>query len=297
MKKLFYTLTLLFVTSIIFISCSNSVAVESVTLSPAKFSIAMGDSAVTLTATIYPTNATDHTVVWTSSDPNIATVDDYGQVTAVAEGTATITVTTTSSERTTTSVVTVTDHVADPAGVVINGIRWATRNVDAPGTFAANPEDAGMFFQWNRRVGWGVENSGGRNWFLSRENSAGGRNWNRSTPTGTTWTTANSPCPTGWRIPTQAEITNLENQPHIWTQRNGVYGRLLGLPPNQIFLPAVGHITRNGAVISMGSSGIYWSSTRSGSAFAYSFGFGAGDGFVDLEDRTNGLSVRCVATN
>jgi len=30
-------------------------------------------------------------------------------------------------------------------GVVINGIRWATRNVDAPGTFVDNPEDAGMF--------------------------------------------------------------------------------------------------------------------------------------------------------
>ena len=38
--------------------------------------------------------------------------------------------------------------------VVINGVRWATCNVDAPGNFAANPEDAGMFYQWNRKVGW-----------------------------------------------------------------------------------------------------------------------------------------------
>jgi len=35
------------------------------------------------------------------------------------------------------------------AGVIINGIKWATRNVDMPGTFAANPEDAGMFYQWD----------------------------------------------------------------------------------------------------------------------------------------------------
>ena len=28
-------------------------------------------------------------------------------------------------------------------GVVINGVRWATRNVAAPGTFIANPQDAG----------------------------------------------------------------------------------------------------------------------------------------------------------
>ena len=43
--------------------------------------------------------------------------------------------------------------VEDP-GVLINGVRWATRNVDAPGTFTTAPENAGMLYQWNRRVGW-----------------------------------------------------------------------------------------------------------------------------------------------
>ncbi|MDR1197516.1 MAG: hypothetical protein LBK94_00690, partial [Prevotellaceae bacterium] len=38
--------------------------------------------------------------------------------------------------------------------VTINGVKWAACNVDAPGTFAANPEDAGMFYQWNRKVPW-----------------------------------------------------------------------------------------------------------------------------------------------
>ena len=288
MKKLFHTLTLLFAANIIFISCVSNVAVESVTLSPAEFSIAVMDtSAVTLTATIYPTNATDHTVVWTSSNPNIATVDDYGQVTAVAEGTATITVTTTNSERTVATVATVTDHVADPAGVVINGIRWATRNVDAPGTFAENPEDAGMFFQWNRRVGW----------ISALENSDGGRGWNRSTPTGTTWTVGNNPCPTGWRIPTQAEITNLENQPNIWIQRNGVNGRLFGSSPNQIFLPAAGRFNINGTLQNVGTSGGYWSSTRNGSTLAYHLSFGSVGSIVDPDFRAVGLSVRCVAAN
>ena len=36
-------------------------------------------------------------------------------------------------------------------GVVINGVRWATRNVDMPGTFAETPESLGMLFQWNRK--------------------------------------------------------------------------------------------------------------------------------------------------
>ena len=32
-------------------------------------------------------------------------------------------------------------------GVVINGVRWATRNVDMPGTFAPTPESFGMHYQ------------------------------------------------------------------------------------------------------------------------------------------------------
>ena len=45
-----------------------------------------------LTATIYPENTTDRNLTWTSSTPNIATVNN-GLVTAVSVGTATITVT------------------------------------------------------------------------------------------------------------------------------------------------------------------------------------------------------------
>ena len=41
-------------------------------------------------------------------------------------------------------------------GVVINGVKWATRNLDQPGTFAAKPEDSGMFYQWNRKKAWTV---------------------------------------------------------------------------------------------------------------------------------------------
>jgi hypothetical protein len=39
-------------------------------------------------------------------------------------------------------------------GVKIGNTIWATRNVDAPGTFAEAPESAGMFYQWNRNIGW-----------------------------------------------------------------------------------------------------------------------------------------------
>ena len=59
----------------------------------------------TLTATVTPENATDKTVIWTSSNTAVAAVDANGVVTAKAEGTATITAT--ANSKTATCTVTV----------------------------------------------------------------------------------------------------------------------------------------------------------------------------------------------
>ena len=73
----------------------------------------------TLTATVEPDNATNKNVNWESSDTSIATVDASGKVTAVALGTATITVTTVDGSKTATCKVTVTHdlltHVSEKA--------------------------------------------------------------------------------------------------------------------------------------------------------------------------------------
>jgi len=60
-----------------------------------------------LEATITPENATNKTVTWTSSNPEVATVDANGLVTAVANGTCTITATTTDGNFTATCNITV----------------------------------------------------------------------------------------------------------------------------------------------------------------------------------------------
>ena len=71
----------------------SSVLATSVILNQTEASLTEGET-LQLTATVLPEDATDKTVTWTSSDENIATVDQNGLVTAVAVGTATITATT-----------------------------------------------------------------------------------------------------------------------------------------------------------------------------------------------------------
>ena len=66
--------------------------VDSVSVSPAEVSVLAGDT-VSLKAAVTPANTQNASVVWTSSDDSIATVDASGKVTGVSEGTVTITAT------------------------------------------------------------------------------------------------------------------------------------------------------------------------------------------------------------
>lgn len=61
----------------------------------------------TLSAAVSPANATNKKITWSSSDESVATVSASGVVTAVANGTATITVTTEDGEKVDTATVTV----------------------------------------------------------------------------------------------------------------------------------------------------------------------------------------------
>ena len=65
------------------------VAVSSVELSRTSLKLVEGQS-YSLTASVYPSNATGKTITWTSSNTSVATVSD-GTVSAVKEGEAVIT--------------------------------------------------------------------------------------------------------------------------------------------------------------------------------------------------------------
>ena len=85
------------------------VPVSGVSLNKDSTSLTVGDTE-TLTATITPDNATNKNVTWSSDTPSVASVNN-GVVTAVAPGTATITVTTADGGFTATCAVTVRPDV------------------------------------------------------------------------------------------------------------------------------------------------------------------------------------------
>jgi len=149
-------------------------------------------------------------------------------------------------------------------GVVINGVKWATRNVDKPGTFAANPEDTGMFYQWNRRIAWSATDP--------IKNSDSGIDWDTTVPEGAIWKKSNDPSPIGWRVPTASEISTLFDDTKVnneWVTINGVKGRKFTdkTTGKYIFLPA-GYRDGTGK---LGSSiyGYYWSCDRSDAPGGY----------------------------
>ena len=71
-------------------SVTVTVPVEGVSLDRNEIALVEGETA-TLTATVLPDDASDKSVEWTSSNGEVATVDSEGTITAIKEGTATIT--------------------------------------------------------------------------------------------------------------------------------------------------------------------------------------------------------------
>lgn len=85
---------------------AKPIAATGVSLNTETLSLMTGDSE-TLVANVEPADATNKAVTWESSDISVATVDENGKVTAVKEGSATITVRTADGGFTDTCTVTV----------------------------------------------------------------------------------------------------------------------------------------------------------------------------------------------
>ncbi|GAA6766383.1 hypothetical protein AAFH68_23250 [Flavobacterium sp. CGRL1] len=128
------------------------VAVTGVSVSPTTATVGLG-STQQLNAAIAPANATNQNVTWTSSNTAIATVNASGLVTAVAAGTATITVKTVDGNKTATSAITVAAIPVSSAAVSPTSASLYAGNTQQL-TVTISPANA-----TNKNVTWSSSNS------------------------------------------------------------------------------------------------------------------------------------------
>jgi uncharacterized protein (TIGR02145 family) len=120
-------------------------------------------------------------------------------------------------------------------------------------------------------------------------------------PSGTKWKSFNEP---GFYSYEEA-ISKFTDQLPTYDQLGELYGvcdwiwlgsayKVIGPNGNFIKFPAAGYRDCNGSVNSVGSSGYYWSSSSSGSDYAYYLYVNSGKVFMYSYDRCYGHSVRLV---
>ena len=127
----------------------SSVAVSGSGVSNGKLSLAKGKSAQ-LTATVNPSNATNKTVTWSSSNAAVATVTGTGYVSAVKAGTATVTAS--AGGKSASVTVTVTDVPKQPMTVWYKpASSWKTAKVhyQANGKWTGSAQQMTLY-----RDGW-----------------------------------------------------------------------------------------------------------------------------------------------
>ena len=153
----------------------NSVPVESITLNHETLTLESG-ATETLVPTIVPYRVTAESVVWSSDKTSVATVSKDGLVTAVAEGTATITAT--AREKSATCLVTVSSNktLVTTAAELKTAIETADGTADAPTQIilgrsfevAADAEHFAFSIDGKHIAIDGGNNPIGGNYFISR---------------------------------------------------------------------------------------------------------------------------------
>jgi uncharacterized protein (TIGR02145 family) len=191
---------------------------------------------------------------------------------------------------TTTAIV----NVTNPA----TGKSWMDRNLGASRVALSSIDSLayGDLYQWGRgsdrhqcrdsptRINLSSSDQPGHGDFI-----VGSSNW-RSPQNTNLWqgvNGVNNPCPTGYRIPTEAEL-NAERL--SWSSNNGA-----GSFESPLKLPLAGSriYSSNGSISNVGYDGYYWSSTVS-STNSRSLHFSSSNAIMVPTHRASGVSVRCI---
>ena len=216
-----------------------------------------------LTAKITPIDATDQSIVWSSDNASVVTVDQSGVLTTLSSGTAVITAEAGGVTGTCTiKVIAPTtrevkdyevDGVSYGEGIVIGEVIWAPVNCGyEPSTSDSKGYPYGKLYQWGRKYGQGYSTSydasspeivegpisainGQKEKYSNAFFTALESPYNWMTPRDDNlWNSGTKenpvkaefdPCPEGWRVPTDAELAQLTNSYSSFTTIGGQKGR------------------------------------------------------------------------
>ena len=300
---------------------SELIPVESITLSESTVTLSTGSS-ISLAAAIVPANANHQFAYWWLENDEVATVDSEGNVTAISEGTVTITAM--AGMQTATCEVVVIEGkkyvdeygVDHGAGVEIDGVVWAPVNCG----YHETDFPYGKYYQWGRKFGQKYSpsymNGPAGESVLLNEKYADIFFWaSYGTPFDwygysdpTLWNTGTEeapvktkydPCPEGWRVPTYTELTalsaNRDSEMSVHDGQKGYWFNDMAQNSGStgVFLPAAGFIYYDAGSYDQGKEGCYWSSTASSKYYSQRYSFTRTNSMDTC--RGNGFSVRCVA--
>ena len=246
----------------------NLTPVAAVSLNSSSLQLFKGESQQ-LAVSVTPAGASNKAIKWYSSDPSVATVENNGLVSAVAPGTATVTVETYDGGFTASCDVTV-QAKASPEAVDLglsSGIKWASVNIGA-----SDPEEYGDYYAWGEREI--KSNYSWSTYMLCDGSSISLTKYNINSSYGAVDNkivldpkddVAHEKLGGNWRMPTDDEWTELRNDcTWTWTvdyNGTGISGMIVTASNDKnIFLPAAGRCSGEN-FSAAGSYGYYWSSS------------------------------------
>ena len=165
-----------------------------------------------------------------------------------------------------------------------SGLKWATCNVGA-----SKPHNYGNYYAWGETTTKSE---------YTEENSVTMGQPMSDFSGNATYDAARANWGSTWRMPTKAEMQELENNcTWTWTAQGGINGyKVTGPNGNSIFLPAAGFCSGS-SHSEVGEFGYYWSSKpyESGTYCAYRLDFDSGGHDVLWINRSYGHTVRPVS--